>query len=55
MPSALQGFERSETTETPKLLLYSVVCGLAAPCMVGIALSQKLSRWPEAEAPFKLW
>ena len=55
MSSAIKGFGPSETNEASKLIIYTLICALAAPCMAGIGLSQKLSRWPEREAPFKLW
>ncbi|QNI55608.1 hypothetical protein SynBIOSE41_03125 [Synechococcus sp. BIOS-E4-1] len=54
MTSAIKDFGRPEEHQTTKLIFYAVVSALIAPCMVGIGLSKKLSRWPKAEAPFKL-
>ena len=55
MTSAIKGFGPSEQNQGPKLIVYAVACALIVPCMVGIGLSQKLSRWPKEEASFKLW
>jgi hypothetical protein len=57
MSSALKAFsvDRAESNYATKILLYATICSLITPCMVGIALSQELNRWPIGAAVFKLW
>ena len=57
MTSALKAFniDRAESNHATKILLYATIWSLITPCMVGIALSQELNRWPIGEAIFKLW
>lgn len=54
MTNGVEDFCSSDIEEVKKLVLY-VVIGSLVPCMVGIALSQELSRWPVGEATFKIW
>ena len=53
--SSLEGFGPSGTLRGSRLLLMGAVCGLIVPCMAGLALSQKLRRWPVGEANFRIW
>ena len=55
MTSAVRGFGPSEPLKAGRLLLMGAVCGLIVPCMAGLALSQKLHRWPVGEANFRIW
>ena len=55
MSSAIQGFGPSACNRGSRLVLLGVVCGLIVPCLAGLALSQKLHRWPLEEANFRLW
>ena len=55
MTSAVRGFGPSGTLRGSRLLLMGAVCGLIVPCMAGLALSQKLRRWPVGEANFRVW
>ena len=55
MPSAIKGFGPAEKNQAPNLIFYAAICALIVPCMVGIGLSQKLSRWPNGGVPFFLW
>ncbi len=55
MTSAIKGFGPSEKKQASNLIFYIVICALIAPCMVGVGLSQKLSRWPEGGLPFFFW
>ena len=55
MTSAIKGFGPSEKNQTPELIFYVVISSFVVPCMVGVGLSQKLSRWPKGGVPFLLW
>ena len=55
MTNGVEEFCSSDIEEVKKLVLYVVIGSLVVPCMVGIALSQELSRWPVGEATFKIW
>ena len=55
MTNGVIEFCSSDIEETKKLVVYVVIGSLIIPCMVGIALSQELSRWPIGEASFKIW
>ena len=55
MTNGDEEFCSSDIKEVKKLILYVVIGNLVVPCMVGIALSQELSRWPVGEATFKIW
>jgi len=55
MASAVKGFAPSQTDRLPKLLVYAAICSVIAPCMLGIALSQKLHQWPRHAAMFQTW
>ena len=54
MTNGVEEFCSSDIEEVKKLVLYVVIGSLIVPCMVGIALSQELSR-PVGEATFKIW
>ena len=55
MTNGVEEFCSSDIEEAKKLVLYVVIGSLIVPCMVGIGLSQELSRWPVGEATFKIW
>ena len=55
MTNGVEEFCSSDIEEVKKLVLCVVIGSLVVPCMVGIALSQELSRWPVGEATFKIW
>ncbi len=55
MTKGVKEFCSSDIEEAKKLVLHVVIGSLVVPCMVGIALSQELSRWPVGEGTFKIW
>ena len=55
MTNGVIEFCSSDIEEAKKLVVYVLIGSLIVPCMVGIALSQELSRWPIGEASLKIW
>ena len=55
MTNGVEEFCSSDIEEGKKLVLYVVIGSLVVPSMVGVALSQKLSRSPVGEATVMIW
>ena len=57
MTNAINGFSHQSTyaSQPRHRWMAAVVCTLIAPCMIGIAMSQKLHDWPIDTSSFRLW
>ncbi|MGB1416072.1 MAG: hypothetical protein ACPG6X_01165 [Synechococcus sp.] len=57
MTFAVDGFAKASKRHSMPggIWIAAVVCTLITPCMIGIAMSQKLHDWPVNTSSFRLW